>query len=397
MLTLDDRRSRIFGRTDKAITLILNQPVAPGAHALVIGIGEYPWLQGGSQPTFAKHGGMAQLSSAPVSARELARWFLSEFDNPDFPRASLDLLLSDAAGNSFTDPSGQAHDIARATFSNIETAVLDWFQRGTASPDNLMILFYCGHGLGKGKQTILLAEDFGSLPDTMSLKRAIDFDQFYLGMDQCDARRQCFFVDACRVGSPFALNTLHYFGDPLIPPGAKVAPMPRSAPVFYSAVPGTTAYGRPGKTSFFTEALLNAFRGAGADDATGNWTVPTDTLPRGIHAHLRRSVARTAAQGQLSLADGLSAPFDFHRLAGDPVIPVEVTCSPDTHNANGALSVSGNGSVLTPPAPAEGPWDLDLPYGSYRFELGLPSQPAPLNPVDREVRPPYRQVKFNIP
>jgi hypothetical protein len=340
---------------------------------------------------------MGQLSSAPVSAREFARWFLGELDNPAFPRASLDLLLSDAAGNQFTDPSGQTHNIGRATFSNVETAVLDWFQRGMAGPDNLMILFFCGHGLGKGKQTILLAEDFGSLPDTLSLKRAIDFDQFYLGMDQCAARQQCFFVDACRVGSPFALNTLAYFGDPLIPPSAKVSPIPRSAPVFYSAVPGTTAYGRPGKSSFFTEALLNAFRGAGADDATGNWTVPTDTLPRGIHAHLRRSVARTAAQGQLSLADGLSAPFDLHRLAGDPVVPVEVTCSPDTHNPDGSLRVSGNGSLLTPAAPAQGPWDLDLPYGSYRFELGLPSPVAPLNPVDREVRPPYRQVKFDIP
>lgn len=121
---------------------------------------------------------MGQLSSAPVSARELARWFLSDFDNPAFPPASLDLLLSDAAGSQFTDPSGQTHGIGRATFSNVETAVFDWFQRGMASPDNLMILFYCGHGLGKGKQTILLAEDFGSLPDTLSLKRAVDFDQF---------------------------------------------------------------------------------------------------------------------------------------------------------------------------------------------------------------------------
>ena len=382
----------------QAITLILNQPAAPGAHALVIGIGDYPWLPGGSQPTFAKHGGMGQLSSAPVSARELARWFLTDFVNPSFPRASLDLLLSDAAGNQFTDPSGQTHTIGRATFANVETAVLDWFQRGTGNPDNLMILFYCGHGLGKGKQTILLAEDFGSLPDSLSLKFAVDFDQFYLGMDQCAARQQCFFVDACRVGSPFALNTLSYFGNPLVPPGAKVAPTPRSAPVYYSAVPGATAFGRPGKTSFFTEALLNAFRGAGADDATGSWTVPTDALHRGIHVHLQRSVARSAAQGQLSLADGISAPFDLHHLAGDPVVPVEVTCSPDSHNAGGALRVvSGNGSLLTPPAPAQGPWDLDLPYGRYRFELGLPSLTAPLNPVDREVRPPYRKVEFPVP
>jgi len=335
---------------------------------------------------------MGQLSSAPLSAREFARWFLEDYDNPAYPRASLDLLLSDASGNQFENQT-----IGRALFKEIETAVLDWYQRGEGSPDNLLILFYCGHGLGKGKQTILLAEDFGSLPDTLSLKRAIDFDQFHLGMDQCAARQQCFFVDACRVGTPFALNTLTYFGDPLIPPGAKVAPTPRSAPVFYSAVPGSTAYGRPGKTSFFTEALLNAFRGAGADDATGKWIVSTAALHHGIHVHLQRSVARTAAKGQLSLADGISAPFDLHRLSGDPVVPVEVTCSPDSHNSRGALRVSGNGSLLTPAAPAQGPWDLDLSYGRYRFELGLPAPAGPLNPVDREVRPPYRRVEFLVP
>lgn len=375
------------------MTLILNQPVASGAHALVIGIGDYPWLPGGSKPTFAKHGGMGQLSSAPISARELARWFLEEYDNPAYPRASLDLLISDAAGNQFKNT-----PVDRATFANIEAAVLDWYQRGEASPDNLLILFYCGHGLGKGKQTILLAEDFGSLNDTQSLKRAIDFDQLYLGMDQCAARQQCFFVDACRVGTPFALNTLTYFGDPLIPPGAKVSPTPRSAPVFYSAVPGSTAYGRPGKTSFFTEALLNAFRGAGADDATGNWIVSTGGgLHDGIYRYLQRSVSRTAAKGQLSLTDGISAPFNFHHLPGDPVVPVEVTCSPDSHNSSGALKVSGGGSLLTPPAPAQGPWDLDLPYGRYRFEVGLPAPVGPLNAVEREVRPPYRRVELLVP
>lgn len=380
------------------MTLILNSPATPGAHALVIGVGDYPWLPNGSaSPTFDRSGGMGQLSSAPVSARELARWFLSDFSHPTLPRASLEILLSDAGSSQLTDPAGVAHEVERATLANIKRAILAWFRRGGGSAENLLLFFFCGHGLGKGNQTILLAEDFGSQPGNLSLTCAIDFNQLYLGMDQCTARKQCFFVDACRTGSPFSLNTLTYFGDPVIPPEAKLDPQPRSAPVFYAAVPGATAYGRPGRSSFFTEALLKACLGAGADDATGDWTVETHALPRAIHFYLQRSVARTAAQGSLSSVDGLAEPFAIHRLPGPPVVPVEVTCRPEAHNASGALRVSGNGAVLEPAAPESGPWDLDLGYGQYRFEVRLAPPSASPAPVDKEVRPPYRRVELPVP
>jgi hypothetical protein len=378
------------------MALVDSRPGTPAVHALAIGVGEYPWLPGGTQPTFAKHGGMGQLTSAPISARRFASWLLGEFVHPEFPGRTLELLISEAGGAPFVDPSGTSQAVARATFSNINQAVLDWFGRGNASADDLLICFFCGHGLGKGKQTILLAEDFGSLPATLSLQFAVDFDQFHLGMDLCAARRQCFFVDACRVGTPFALNTLQYFGNPIVPPEARVSPAVRSAPIYYSAVPGSTAYGRTGEPSLFTDALLQAFRGAGADDATGTWIVGTDVLHRGIHTYLQRAVARAAGPVQLSTVDGIASPFALHHLSSDPIVPVEVTCRPDSHNPTGTLRVTGGPNPLTPPAPAKGSWDLDLPIGAYRFQIDLPAPASSPAPIDRDVRPPYRRVEFPV-
>ena len=52
-------------------------------HALVIGIGDYPHLIGGSGPLTPSHDGMQQLSSPPVSARAVADWLIADFRHPE--------------------------------------------------------------------------------------------------------------------------------------------------------------------------------------------------------------------------------------------------------------------------------------------------------------------------
>src|SRR5947199_9944041 len=81
------------------MTLLLDKSSKPGTHAVVIGIGRYPWLVGGkAKPRFAQNDGMAQLTSPPASARAFATWLLETYENPEAPLVSLDLLLSDAKG-----------------------------------------------------------------------------------------------------------------------------------------------------------------------------------------------------------------------------------------------------------------------------------------------------------
>jgi hypothetical protein len=380
------------------MTQLIDTPLKRGTHALVIGVGEYPWLDGGTKQRFAHYEGMGQLSSPPESARAVARWLLSPngYRNPACSLASLDLLISDAVTDRFLLPNGTTTAIQRARFDDMYSACDTWFQRGDHA-DDLLIFFYCGHGIARGLNMTLLPEDYGSLqqPPQKSLGLAIDFDGLYLGMDSCAARNQIFFVDACRVASGLLMRTHNYSGDPVIPGLAQISSPPRNAPIYYGAVPGDTAFGRPGKPSFFTEALLKAFRGAGADDITGSWALQTDTLGRGIHHHLRRAVANTAAAGQLSQANNIGQPLAFHLLTGLPECPVDVLCDPESDTSVAMLGCKGNGKS-DKRDPHAAPWQLDLPVGDYVFDARVPAPSSKSGTSSLHVAPPYRQVKIRV-
>jgi hypothetical protein len=90
------------------VTQLVQPQLARGAHAFVIGIGEYPRLDGGPQPRFAHFEAMGQPSSPPVSARGFAEWLLSPtgYRNPACPLASLDLLERVRCGKYFVSTNG---------------------------------------------------------------------------------------------------------------------------------------------------------------------------------------------------------------------------------------------------------------------------------------------------
>lgn len=49
----------------------------PGTHVLMIGVGRYPFLEGGNAANpFNMAMGMGQLSSPSLSVQELASWFM---------------------------------------------------------------------------------------------------------------------------------------------------------------------------------------------------------------------------------------------------------------------------------------------------------------------------------
>lgn len=374
------------------MTLLVDKPGQPGAHALVIGVGDYPHLQGGSGALSPDHGGMGQLSSPPESARAFARFLLQGYQHPALPLASLDLLVSEAASTPFPTPADGLP--GRAAFDAVKAAVLAWFARADTDADNLLLFYFCGHGLASGGQTTLLCDDFGSLPPN-PLEHALDFTGLYLGLDKCKARRQVFFVDACRVASPTLFTTLNFVGHPVIPGSARFASRTRQAPVYYATVAGAAAYGQVGRPSVFTEATLQAFEGAGCDDLDGGWAVQTDALNRGIFHLMRRAVSRAATVGQLSTVDNLTR-FALHHLPGRPRVPVEVACHPDAKNAHAALECVGNGQHLRrPPAPSA--WDLDLEEGDYTFSADLRPAEAAQGSTSTHVSPPFRPVRIPVP
>ncbi len=61
--------------------LVDDESQEQGAHVLLVGVGDYPFLKGGSAPEeklFKQNMGMGQLSSRPKSIEELATWFFDD-------------------------------------------------------------------------------------------------------------------------------------------------------------------------------------------------------------------------------------------------------------------------------------------------------------------------------
>ncbi|MGH2490156.1 MAG: caspase family protein [Candidatus Limnocylindria bacterium] len=372
------------------MTLLLKRSHKPATHAIVIGIGRYDWLVNGKKPTFAQNDGMAQLTSPPESARAFASWLLDIYDNPDAPLATLDLLISDSTGRFKVG----AKDIAvqAATFANVAEAIRAWGKRG-ARKDDLLVFFFSGHGISAGDQTTLLCEDYGS-DDISPLRHAIDFRKLRIAMDRFAARRQCFFVDACRVATSNILETFDYYGQPVIDPLSAHSPQPRQAPVFHSALAGQQAYGRKRRPSYFTEALLRAFDGAATDDARdGRWWVQTSVLLKALQPVLQRVVKEPQ---QVATAEDLS-DFPLHRLKERPRnIPVDVWCEPRERTATAVLSYSGTKTKKTRTTRSPEAWELDLTEGRYTFKAKL-TAPAAIRALDDEqIRPPNRTIRIPV-
>ncbi len=90
------------------MTLIYNTEIdGPATHAIVIGVGDYPHLLGGSGEMLPRNKCeyMGQLTSPPHSARKFADWLIQDYTNQqDKPLSSVELLLSDALSNEYKHP-----------------------------------------------------------------------------------------------------------------------------------------------------------------------------------------------------------------------------------------------------------------------------------------------------
>jgi Caspase domain len=374
-----------------------NKVRGPATHALVIGVGAYPHLLGGTGGLSADHDGMGQLSSPPASARGYCRWLIEAHNDPGKPLASVSLLLSEPNRSVFGHPTTDEElQVAAATMENVEAAVREWKARGDGDPENRLVFFFCGHGIAQGPETSLLLADYGEKPEN-PLDGALDFYRLHLGMNTCAAQQQIYFVDACRASSDTLIEAMDYAGRPIIQPRGRTrrAGGPREAPIYYSTIAGEDAYGRPDEPSPFTAALLLALNGAGGDDSEGDWRVSSTRLKEAIDYFLKRSA--DAGQGRVQVpATGELTSFYLHYLERPPEVPVTICCRPDTAHADAELSYSVGGLERERRAPTEGEWEITLPVGSYEFAAEFAAGSYANTSVEAYVRPVYRRVPLEV-
>lgn len=182
------------------MTLVLDRAVPPDQHAvhvLIVAVGDYPFLKGGTAGMpYAGLGGAGQLSSPPVSARRVLDWLRHDYTPYEASLATVELLCS--GSQDFIDDAGAPVVPERATLVNLRAAVARWHGRGDASEDDTLLFMFCGHGVASGAVTSLLLEEFGDNPLDPFSTGAVAAEDFMTGMRACKALKQLYLMDACR-------------------------------------------------------------------------------------------------------------------------------------------------------------------------------------------------------
>lgn len=345
------------------------QSSSPGTHVLIVGIGCYDHLSGGSGEIFNDQ--LGQLLSPPASAKALADWFLGAsdtsdlepYDNPAKPLASVAMVVSTDQPFTYSRPGHSDVTAPAGSGEDVENAVQAWAKRARSHPENLSVLYFCGHGLEASLTPMLLARDFGGDPDKHE-NGVIEINSIMSAMLLMGPRHQVFFMDCCRVSDPTLLDQTSRGRRPITArPGGGPADVEQST--LQAVESGAMAHGRPDEPSVFAQSLLIALSSAANVNEAGEWWVGTLAM--------QRQMGKRNAGVQRGEVFGVDV--DLGKLSGEPKIPVRVNCAPaeSIHESrlsctmlDGAHCCSHDSSVSRLTADH---WETFLhPPGPYRFE-----------------------------
>lgn len=340
----------------------------PGIHVLLIGVSNYFHLPGGKGKPFPEGAGFQSLDAPDFSCRELGDWFYQErLAHPTLEIKSVDLLASNVKFG--LRPNRVAVEVP--TFENVQAAVDRWFTLGNLSSENLLIFYFCGHGLQQGVAShSLLCADFGRLPNN-PFAHAVHYEGLEAGMRTCAAKQQVYLLDICRRTEPEINGKFAGPGSALV---GRLAPMDSTdvaQSVIWATSGGREAWARNKHPSAFAEAFIKSFEGGAAT---------THSRMNGMFATPRSISAATAAwidakreiQQEPQLSQPVGQHFILHRFDTFKV-PVFVRCNPDDKTNEADLSCWQGTQRLKRRSGGRGYnyWHVDLPQGNYTFKAKL--------------------------
>lgn len=279
------------------------------------------------------------------------------------------------------------------TFANVRAAIKRWMALGDASPDSLLLFYFCGHGIqnGVGSHSLLCA-DFGADADH-PLAHAIDYENFERGMRACGAKQQVFLLDACRSRVSDITDNFFGAGDPIVTRRPPLDMTDVSQAVIWATSSGAEAWARGRKKSVFAEAFIKAFEGGAAEKDVLSPMVfaGPDSLKRAMVAWITAN-EEVAQEPQFTQPVGQN--FPLHEFK-DVSVPVFVRCRPVHETINAHFSCWKD-KVALRRGRAKHPqsfWRIDLPEGIYTFRAKLDGN------VTEEpgfVYPPLHRVFINV-
>ncbi|MFH9712856.1 caspase family protein [Streptomyces luteogriseus] len=308
-------------------------------HALVIGVGVYPYC-GSAVPWTAPPKtllrSLGELTCAPLSAVHVAQWLIeADWSKSDVKLGTVDVLLSPEREVPWpTDPALLKPE--RAVYGNVRSAWKRWVARCDQDKDNIALLYFCGHGWGSTQKYLIVedfAEDIGQWKD-----RLIDFTHTRKSMrGACKALTQCFFLDTCS-DEPSDLNDWKLYGPNLIDEDPKAEALSLANrdkrvynPVFAPTPPGFASVVEPQKVTPFAAALVKTLNGLGATIEGNAWEVRNTYLPGRFAEVLRWYWPAHSPGDDLYVQPADSGRITvLRRLPDAPSVPFRLDCTPES-------------------------------------------------------------------
>jgi Caspase domain len=238
-----------------------------GAHALVIGISDYPYLAEGSAPLSQRapdNGGLGQLEVCARTAARVFEWLTKSGEVAGAPLATVRLLLAPHPLERANVDALTGGHYESADFASVRSAIDAWgesiFAGGTAAEPNVAFFFFSGHGTEYMSSPALLASDILNPASPGAARKAISFPSLCavktFGID-----RALFFVDACR-DVPAVARKMNMTGATILDPYPFPPRTHDALLCLQSTSAGGTSFQVPGDSAtIFGRAVLEALEG----------------------------------------------------------------------------------------------------------------------------------------
>ncbi|MGK7953057.1 MAG: caspase family protein [Xenococcaceae cyanobacterium] len=376
----------------------------PGIRALVIGVGHYDSV---------RYYNLDDISSATVSALEFALWLQNRLRFPDPSSQNiryldvkyLDVLVS-AANNMDSSVQdryrnslrqvNQSWNYEEVYFQKIRDAILQWQNECNRSENEVAFFYFCGHGVEHKGIKALLAQDFNAA--THEFKKSLDLKTFYDATASFQATKKYFFIDSCRSTPSRIRNFRMISPDPVIYPELDLTHH-GDAPLYYATKQSDSAWGENNQISQFTDAIIRALNGAGANLGRGNfqgkWIVKSTTLTEGISEVLEfEEKYNEALHQEPQRGEGSMTGTVLHVIENEPEIPAGFTWTETLNSISLKLVNNNSQETLNNQPKIIKAYPILFPIDSLQASVNIDGQDVVLHPDCIPLLPPRLDVRF---
>jgi len=325
----------------------------PTTHALVIGIGYFPYCGVNSTVPGARR--IKNLSSPAYTAYSVANSLITNAERFHAKLGSVTLLTEDLNQNGWTP--------TLPSFDNVRSAFREWQDKAGAK--DCLFLYWCGHGFEYERHQLLMCRDAGK--DGYFWDYVLDISDDFHKAQGSKSKTQLWCIDACRD----AAEDLKLFG----PKGNSVlrditkSAIKHAAKKDLSLLNATGAFaqanGLVNQPSYFSKAFVDALDWASWRRINQQWQVRTTDFVQPINDLLYEREIDTRCRS-------LNAIGQHPILASNdgPLIPSSFLCAPTNLQAQTTLSLlNGNrDTVSAQDIPSNGAWKEKVSGGHFYLQ-----------------------------